>query len=445
MGQLHEMRKNYKPKEIKKLSKSEIRWFREAKFGMFIHWGLYSLLGRGEWAMFNERISTGEYAKLADSFSAGKFDAKAWAKTAKNAGMKYMVLTARHHDGFCLFDSKVSSFNSVNSAAGRDLVAEYVEACRSEGLKVGLYYSPMDWRFPGYFFPEMYYDSAIAMRDQCREQLRELMTEYGKIDMLWFDGEWLAHGGIKFGEHGWYRDEDFGKDEIYFKVNYFWESEKVISMIREMQPGIMINNRFGWEGDFHVRERTIGKLKTDKPWDSNDCLTGSWGWIPDRPMLSLRECIKNLVSIAVRDGNYLLNVGPTGDGEIEARQVQRLSQIGEWLDKYGDAIYDTRGGPVLPGEWGGATYRGNTVYLHITEWIEETIVISGINNRVVSYSSPTSSRVNFEQKAQLIYITVPISDRHPFDTIIVLKLEEEISWEAVNEAEQDIYGLADGL
>lgn len=268
------MRNNYVPVKVKALSDFEKQWFRDAKFGMFIHWGLYSLLGRGEWVMFNERIDVSEYAKLAENFEVKQFNPKDWAKAAKTAGMKYMVLTARHHDGFCLFDSKVSEFNSVNSAAHRDLVSEYVDACREEGLKVGLYYSPMDWRFPGYFFPEMYLKSALEMKKQCWEQLRELMTNYGKIDMLWFDGEWLAHGGINFGAKGWYRNQGWEKTE-YMDVNFFWESEKLINMVRELQPEIMINNRGGWEGDFAVRERKIGEIRSDKPWDSNDCIADS--------------------------------------------------------------------------------------------------------------------------------------------------------------------------
>ena len=446
MTTIYDLKKNYTPVEVPKLKSEDMQWFHDAKFGMFIHWGLYSLLGRGEWVMFNERMNTSEYAKLTEKFTAEGFDAKAWAMTAKEAGMKYMVLTARHHDGFSLFDSKVSPFNSVNSAVGRDLVREYVEACRNEGLKVGLYYSPMDWRFPGYFFPEMYFDSAIAMRDQCKEQLRELMTNYGKIDILWFDGEWLAHGGIKFeGEKGWYRDEDFGMDEMFFKTNYFWESEKVLAMVRELQPSIMINNRFNWKGDFHVRERSVGSMRTDKPWDTNDCLTRSWGWIPDMPMLSLRELVKNMVSIVVRDGNYLLNIGPTGEGIMELRQVERLSQTGEWLKKYGEAFYNTRGGPFLPGEWGGTTYRGNTVYVHIVEWNEDKIMLPSIKNTLTSFSSMTSQNVEVKQTDFAIEIYVPVEDRHALDTIVVLNFESQIVWEGVKCIEQDIYGLADGL
>lgn len=410
---------------------------------MFIHWGLYSLLGRGEWVMFNERINASEYAKLADQFTGAEFDAKVWAQTAKAAGMKYMVLTTKHHDGFSLFNTKASSFNSVNNAAKRDFTVEYVEACREAGLKVGLYYSPMDWRFPGYFFPEMYFDNASEMKEQCWQQLRELMTNYGKIDMLWFDGEWLAHGGLKWAG-GWTRDSKWMQSE-YFNVNYFWESEKMINMIRELQPDIMINNRGGWEGDFHARERRVGDLRTDKPWESCDCLASSWGWIPDMPMLSLAQLIKNFVNIITKDGNYLLNVGPTGAGNIEERQVKRLAQLGEWLNEYGEAVYGTRGGPFPPGRWGGTVYREHDIYVHITDWIEDAITLPTIDNKLLTYSSLTSENVTVTQTDEAIVIEVPLPNRHQFDTIVKLEFAQQITWAGEKGTERDNYGLADGI
>jgi alpha-L-fucosidase len=180
---------------------SRINWWREARFGMFIHWGLYAIPGRGEWVQWNEQIAVKEYAKLAEQFQPSNFNADAWSELAKSAGMKYVVLTARHHDGFCLFDDGANPFTSVNTAARRDFVAEYVKAVRKVGLRVGLYYSPLDWRFPGFFFPDLQRQSAEAMREQYHRQIEELLTNYGKLDVLWFDGgeqDWLNFGGEWF-------------------------------------------------------------------------------------------------------------------------------------------------------------------------------------------------------------------------------------------------------
>jgi len=224
------------------------RW-RGDRFGMFIHWGLYSLLGRGEWVIFSEQIDYREYKRLMDRFTAAQFDPDAWAATAKAAGMKYMVLTSRHHDGFCLWDSKVSDFKCTRSAARRDLVAEYTRACRKAGLLVGLYYSPLDWRFPGFFFPGMYRENAEALKQQTYDQVRELLTNYGKIDILWFDGggdDWLGLGGLEFGEGGWHT-RDRAK---HYEGRPLWEAEKLYDMIRELQPGVIMNDRAASHGDW---------------------------------------------------------------------------------------------------------------------------------------------------------------------------------------------------
>lgn len=443
MNRLLQKKKDYVPETYELLSDDKMQWFRDAKFGMFIHWGIYAIPAKGEWEMFNHRLCVSDYAKYADSFVAEKFDAKKWAKIAKDAGMKYMVLTARHHDGFCLFDSKVSDFTSVKTASRRDFVKEYTDACREIGLKVGLYYSPMDWRFPGYFFPEMYYDNAMKMREQCEEQLMELMSNYGKIDLLWFDGEWLAHGGTEWESE---KNPEYEQKDIFLHCNYFWESERIINRIRQLQPDIMINNRFCVEGDFEVRERFFGNIKTDKPWDSNDCLAKSWGWCPGLPMFTLRECIHNLIKTVVRDGNYLLNLGPKETGEFDEPQIERIRQVGEWLGKYQETVYKTRGGPILPGEWGGAVYRKNTIYLHILEWHDDILKLELPEKMmVVGSQCLTGGEAKVLQEGNRLTILMPVKDRNMYDTIVELNMSENIKWEGSSGESEMRNGLKDGL
>lgn len=411
-----------------------MQWWRDARFGMFIHWGVYAIPGRGEWVMWNERIPYSEYRKLADQFQPDKFDADAWAACAREAGMKYMVLTARHHDGFCLFDSQVSDFTSVKTAARRDFVAEYVTACRRAGLKVGLYYSPLDWRFPGYFFPDLYRESAEAMKQQTYDQVRELLTQYGTIDILWFDGggdDWLGFGGIEWGAGGWHRRDTTWPQTKHFQGRPLWEPEKLYAMIRELQPQIAMNNRagspgLGWEGDFGTPERRLGEVEADRAWEMCDCLAESWGYIPNKPMRSLRNCVQLLVNCAIRDGNLLLNVGPKPDGEIEARQVARLRQVGAWLSAYGASIYATRGGPFPVGRWGGTTTRDNRVYVHVLDWEEDEIILPQIPENVISGRGLTCDSAEVTVAEDSVRIRVAPEDRQAPDTIIVLETERPV-------------------
>jgi len=385
--------------------------------------------------MWNEQVPVRDYAKLADQFNPESFAADAWADCARAAGMKYMVLTARHHDGFCLFDSQTSDFTSVKSAARRDLVAEYVAACRRAGLKVGLYYSPLDWRFPGYFFPDLYRESAEAMKQQTYDQVRELLTNYGKIDILWFDGggdDWLGFGGAEFGGAkgpGWHSRDSKWPQQEHFKGKPLWEPEKLSAMIRKLQPKIVMNDRAGslgldWAGDFHTPEGRIGEFDNVRAWETCDCLAGGWGHIPGGTMRSLRNVIQLLVNCAIRDGNLLLNVGPTGDGEIEARQVRRLGEAGEWLKLYGESIYATRGGPIRPQPWGGTTVGKNRIYVHILDWTEDVIVLPPIKQKVKSARALTCRQADIKVRRDGIRISVPPEDRLASDTVVVLETAE---------------------
>jgi alpha-L-fucosidase len=343
-----------------------VSWWREARFGMFIHFGLYSLPGRGEWVMCNESIPHREYAQLADQFTPDPAAPKAWAATARAAGMKYMVLVARHHDGYSLFDSRANPFNTMRTAARQDVVRTFVDAARAEGLRVGLYYSPLDWRFPGYFFPDLYLESAEAMREQYHREIEQLATDYGPIDLMWYDGggeEWLGFGGIDRGPDGW-KTRDRGKP---YAGRFSWQDDVINARLRQLQPGILINDRTSTPGDWRTREnaRNLGGYQNREPWELCMTIAGAWGYQPNVTPRSLQDLVRLLTQTAARDGNYLLNVGPAPDGHIAPDQTARLKELGAWLETHGRSIYGTRGGPFQSTDQFASTRRDNLVYLHV--------------------------------------------------------------------------------
>ena len=404
--------------------KTRLKDWKDLRYGMFIHWGLYSLLERGEWAMWSEAIDIDEYRMLKERFTAESFDARAWAKTAKEAGMKYMVFTTRHHDGFSLWDSPASHdhFTSLHSAAQRDFVREYVDACRAEGLKVGFYYSPLDWRFPGFFFPKMYKKSAEQLRQQTFEQVRELLTCYGKIDILWFDGGedfWLGHGKDL---HLW--DVDPRPLEEHIQVLDFWHEEEMYRMIRSLQPDIIINNRYGMRkyGDYLTPEGRVGAYNATENWESCFTLNGSWGYVPSEPM-SCRKLLQTLLQCVTGDGNLLMNVGPHPDGTMPESHVARLRQVGEWLNKYGDSVYGTRGGPFKNDGSGGMTCKDNKIYIHVWDWPADQIRLPHITAKILSVSSPTASSLQYSMHNGSLHLTVDENDRLAMDTLIILELD----------------------
>jgi alpha-L-fucosidase len=401
---------------------ARMTWWREARFGMFIHFGLYAIPGRGEWVQENEQIPVEEYAKLADQFKPN-FGPDGWAATAKAAGMKYMVMTSRHHDGFALFDSKAGDFTSIKTAARRDFVAEYVAAVRKAGLHVGLYYSPLDWRFPGYFNPDLQLKSAEAMREQYHRQVEELLSNYGQIDVLWFDGgeaDWLSFGGDWKGSKWVKRPQD-----QHYRGRFSWEHDKVYAMLRRLQPQIIINGRADMSEDFHSREGdgALGDFDDQHPWELCTTLAGAWGYQPNKSPKSLKTCIQLLAKVAGRDGNLLLNVGPRPDGQIDPPQVQRLHEVGEWLRKYGESIYATRGGPFLPGDYGASTHRDKTIYVHILKWPGDKLTLPAISAKIVRASALTGGKTAFTQTEHGIEISVPPADRSEMDTVIALHLD----------------------
>jgi alpha-L-fucosidase len=406
---------------------ARIDWWRQARFGMFIHWGLYAIPGRGEWVQWNERIPVGEYAKLADQFQPRQFNPDAWAELAKSAGMKYMVLTARHHDGFALFDDGDNRFSSVNSAARRDFVADYVKAVRKAGLGVGLYYSPLDWRYPGFFFPDLQRESAEAMRAQYHRQMERLLSNYGKLDVLWFDGgeqDWLGFGGDWGGAEagvGW-KKRAHGQ---HYKGGFDWQSDKVYAQLRKLQPNVLVNGRADMREDFHSREGdgALGDYDDKHPWELCTTIAGAWGYQPNMKPKPLKHYIQLLANVAGRDGNLLLNVGPGPDGRIDPEQAQRLREIGAWLGKYGQSIYGTRGGPFLPGQYGASTRSGNTIYLHILKWPGEKLTLPAIPARIVGASLLAGGDVRVEQSERGIELSLPPAAPDGIDTVIAMRLD----------------------
>ena len=375
-------------------------WFRKDRFGLFIHWGLYSVAARHEWIKKREKMTDDEYQKYFDNFTAEHYVPKEWAKMAKNAGMKYAVLTVKHHEGFCLFDSAYTDYKSTNSPAKRDLVKEFVEAFRAEGLKVGFYYSLPDWHHPD--FPHMgdythpqyenpdYADGNRNFANYLtylHDQVRELCTNYGKIDIFWFD---FSYGEMK-GEK--------------------WEASKLVSMMRSLQPHIVLNNRLVgsggaegifsdmdtdpvYAGDFVSPEQYVpaeGILDCngrEKPWEA--CITSqadSWGYVAsNEDFLSAKDVIYMLVDCVSKNGNLLLNIGPTAKGEFPKATRDLLKEIGEWMRENGESVYGCGAVDLPQPEWGRLTGKNGNIYAHIFNKSGYTQVVKGVSPKNVAYA-----------------------------------------------------------
>ena len=336
-----------------------MKWWHEARFGMFIHWGLYSDLGRHEWVMEMEGIPVPEYEQLARRFTPQPNAAREWARLAKRAGQKYMVMTTKHHEGFCLFDTKTTDYCAPQQACGRDLVKEYVEAARAEGLRFGFYYSLMDWHHP---------DGAKCQTDEAARKrfvayihshVRELMTNYGKIDILWYDVAWpLDPQG--------------------------WESERMNKMVFELQPDIIVNNRNRLEGDFATPEQRIEAAK-GRAWEACMTLNDSWGYHRnDDNWKSPKTVVRNLITCARQGGNYLLNIGPRPDGGIPEESVRVLAAVGPWVEKNGAALRGLEPCQVNRSQFAGFGRKGNSLYVFAHYWPGEALSIGGLQNKVKS-------------------------------------------------------------
>ena len=391
------------PVTSSKEGNSKIQWWTDAKFGMFIHWGVYSSPGRGEWLMYQEHIPIQEYRKLAYEFKPKKYNPKEWVAKAKEAGMKYVVLTTRHHDGFCLFDSKVSDFTAPKTGAKRDLIKEFADACHEAGMRMGFYYSLQDWHFPGVLPQGSPVGASLQKKlaDQAREQVRELLTNYGKVDILWFDGLTVN------GPEGWH-------------------SKELLEMARKLQPDILINDRSGLPGDFATPENVV--TAQSRPWESCFCMNRTWGYAPnDRNYKPVNEILRLLASCASQSGNFLLNVSPDGDGVIPPEQAEILRNLGKWMKVNGKAIYGAGPSPVVAPNMGMTSRVGDKVYLLIQRWPGSTVPFAWCGSKVKSARMLTTGQnARIEQKGDRVWLhDLPQTPPDPYLNVIELTFDGE--------------------
>lgn len=424
-------------------------WFRSDRFGMFLHWGLYAIPGRGEWIRSDERIPKEDYDKYFYMFNPTEYNPKVFAKMAKAAGMKYIVLTAKHHDGFCLFDTKYTDFNSVK-ACGRDLVREYVDAVRNEGLKVGIYFSLIDWRHPD--FPK-YGDMYHPMRDNeeyknesinfehylkfMHGQIKELVTNYGKIDILWFD---YSYGNLR------------GKA---------WHADELVEMVRKYQPDVIMDNRletsgegFGsiitenpspFCGDFVSPEQIIPSEGIRNingepvPWELCTTMNNNWGYNPsDLLYKPVSLLIHKLVECVSKNGNMILNAGPNAKGEFNEQTVEILQGISKWMKVNSESIYNCGYAGIPKPEWGRYTRNENIIYAHVYEPSIGPLALTGINPKDVesitllrdsselrrgdSFVTKSYEGTLFVSFGDIPFYTYPLPDK--IDTVIKIVLKK---------------------
>lgn len=394
--------------------------FRDAKFGLFIHWGPVSLRGTEIGWSRGREVPAEEYDELYTRFNPTEFDAGEWVSIAKAAGMRYLVITSKHHDGFCLWPSACTDYDIAATPFGRDVLAELSQACREQGIQFSVYYSICDWRHPDYPTdspggegrkPEPDMD---RYNEYLKAQLAEIIANYGPLGLVWFDGEW---------EEPWTpeRGDDLSR------------------YLRGLQPDILINNRVGKgrdgmagttaqdigdPGDYDTPEQRIGGFNRQRPWETCMTICQQWAWKPDDSMKSLEECVRTLLYTVGGDGNLLFNVGPMPDGRIEPRQVDRLREMGAWVSSNREAIYETRGGPFMPGKWGASTCRADRVYLFVMRWPEDgALRLPGIEAEVRGARLLDGGKVEFERAEDWLVVSVPPADRDPIATTIELTLD----------------------
>lgn len=390
--------------------------FQDMKFGMFIHWGIYSTLADGEWVMHIKKIKADNYERLADFFNPQEFNAEEWVKIAKDAGMKYITITARHHDSFSMFDTAASDFNIVDATPyGKDPLKELAQACKKEGIKLNFYYSLLDWKRDDYKKgkkgDEEAWNKYVGFM---KTQLTELLTNYGEIGCIWFDGHWDRKEGN-------------------------WKYDEIYSLIHKLSPNTLIANNHHIQpipgDDIQTFERDLpgenhggfshGVEVSQLPLESCATMAGKWGYsIYDKKFKSTKKLIHFLVNAAGKNGNLLLNVGPMPNGKIQPEFVKTLSEIGEWTSKYGESIYGTKGNIVKSQSWGTVTQKDKTLYVHVLEAPHEPyIFISEFKGRIKSATSfDGKTKIKFKQRKEGTFLYIDTGSINDFDKIIKLNL-----------------------
>lgn len=398
------------------------QWFQDAKFGLFVHWGVYSVLGKGEWVMNNDKIPFSEYEKLPPQFNPAEFDPAEWVSLVKAAGMKYITITSKHHDGFAMFDSKLTDWDIIDRTPyKKDVLKMLAEECRKQGVKLFFYHSQLDWKHPDYFPRGQTGQSSgrpesgdwYKYLDFMDGQLTELLTRYGPVGGIWFDGMWD-------------------------KPQADWRLRQTYDLIHKLQPAALVGSNHHLAPiageDFQMFEKDLPGSNTagfntteigSIPLETCETINGAWGYnASDKRFKSTRDLVHYLVRAAGYNANFLLNVGPMPNGRIQPEFVTRLHEVGQWLGKNGESIYGTRGGPVSPRPWGVTTRKGNKIYVHVLNWTDSVLAMPKLPAKVKSAKLLMDGRtLDFREDDKYGFLlTIPQDAADPFDTVIVLEM-----------------------
>ncbi len=389
----------------------ELQWFRDAKYGMFVHFGLSTFKNAElSWGVCQVRKApdtgagpypTSEWTAWKDELRLPDFDAKQLVQYARDAGMKYIVVIAKHHDGFHMWDTKLSDFKITKTPYGKDFLKEVADACHQAGMKFGIYYSQRDWHHPDYDPTNWKGERHQRYIRYQKDALRELCTNYGKVDIIWFDA--VYWGGMFTAE--------------------MWDAENLTRMIRKLQPGVIINNRTSVPGDFDTPEQRVGMFQNHRPWESCMCLCKTWSY-SDTPAKSSKQLVDTFAGTLCGDGNVLLSWGPKWSGAFDAGQIASLAGAGAWMKKNAGAIYGTRGGPWMPTQWGGSVFRDKSVYLFLKTIPEgRELKLGGLKPNVLKARIHGGTDIPFKQTGDLLDITIPAGLEDPLCTVIELTLD----------------------